>query len=121
MEKTMNQCEAMIRPRNKTQQKQLSNYITLLGLKTKGEIFILNCVLYLDWSRQKIIQSIDKIKEEEGGNSISFKITLTAPRVTTHYSTSNPYNNIGWVEEYAESLEKRMFHVYHQMDYYTNA
>jgi len=110
----------MIKPKNKKQQKELNGYIKRLGLKTKGEIFILNCVLYLDWSRQKIVQSIHKIKENEDGKSISFRISMTAPRVTTHYSTSNPYNEVGWIEEYADSLEKRMFHVYHQMNYYTN-
>ena len=120
MKQIMNQCELMIKPKNKRQQKQLDNCIILLGLKTPGEIFILNCVLYLDWSRQKIVQSIDKIKEDSDGKSISFKITMTAPNITTHYSTSNPYNSVGWSKEYSESLEKRMFHIYHQMDYYTN-
>jgi chromosomal replication initiation ATPase DnaA len=116
----MNNCEAMLRPKNKKQQQELDRYINHLKLKTKSEIFILNCVLYLDWSKQKIVQSIEKIKEDKDGKSVFFKITMRAPRVTTHYSTSNPYNEVGWVKEYADSLEKRMFHVYHQMDYYTN-
>jgi hypothetical protein len=116
----VNQCELMIKPKNKKQQKELDNYINYLGLKTKGEVFILNCILSLDWSRRKILQSIDEIKENKDGKSISFEITMTAPRIITHYSTSNPYNDIGWSEGYNTSLEKRMFHVYHQMDYYTN-
>jgi hypothetical protein len=32
MEQTINQCEAMIKPKNKRQQKQLDNCIILLGL-----------------------------------------------------------------------------------------
>jgi chromosomal replication initiation ATPase DnaA len=116
----MNNCELMLKPKNKKQQQELDRYIQHLGLTTKGEIFILNCVLFLDWSRQKIVQSIEKIKEDNDGKSISFKITMRAPSTTTHYSTSNPYNEIGWIEEYSKSLEKRMFHVYHQMDYYTS-
>lgn len=116
----MNNCELMIKPKNKKQQKELERYIKFLNLKTKGEIFILNCVLYMDWSRQKILESIKYLKEDEDGKSISFKINMTAPRVSTHYSTSNPYNDKGWVDEYAKSLEKRMYHVYHKMNYYTN-
>lgn len=116
----MNSCELMLKPKNKRQQQELDRYIKNLGLTTKGEIFILNCILYLDWSRQKIVQSINKVEEYGDGKSISLKITMTAPRITTHYSISNPYNSIGWVKEYEESLEKRMLYVYHQMDYYTS-
>jgi hypothetical protein len=116
----MNACEAMLKPKNKKEQKELDRYIKYLELKTPGEIFILNCVLYMDWSRQKILQSIEHIRESDDKKCILFKITMRAPSLTTHYSTSNPYNDIGWsTEEHTNSLEKRMFHVYHQMDYYT--
>lgn len=120
MEKELNSCEAMLKPRLKRQQKQLDNLIKLLDLKTKGEIFILNCVLHMDWSRMKILQSVDYIKESEDGRSVSFKITMRAPSTTTSYSTSNPYTDgSGWREPYNKSLEQRCWHVYHKMDYYT--
>lgn len=117
----MNSCEAMLKPRNKKQQKQLDNFIKHLDLKTKGEILVLNCVLYMDWNRQKILQSIDYIKESEDGKSISFRLTMRAPSITTDYSTSNPYTDgNGWREPYNNSLEQRCWHVYHKMNYYTN-
>jgi hypothetical protein len=116
----MNKCEAMLMPRNKKQKAELDRYIKHLNLKTKGEIFILNCVLYLDWSRIKILQSIEFIKESDDGKSIDFHITMTAPRITTMYSTSNPYISDWWSREYAKSLNNRMFHIFHQMDYYTD-
>lgn len=120
METELNACEAMLKPSNKKQQKQLDNLIKLLDLKTKGEIFILNCVLYMDWSRQKILQSIEHIKESEDGKRIYFRITMRAPSLTTDYSTSNPYTDgSGWGKPYNTSLEQRCWHVYHQMDYYT--
>lgn len=120
METELNACEAMLKPSNKKQQKQLDNLIKLLDLKTKGEIFILNCVLYMDWSRQKILQSIEHIKESEDGKRISFKITMRAPSLTTDYSISNPYTNgDGWHKPYNNSLEQRCWYIYHQMDYYT--
>lgn len=121
MEAELNACEAMLKPSNKKQQKELDNMIKFLQLKTKGEIFILNCVLYMDWSRQKILQSIEHIKESEDGKSVSFRITMRAPIITTDYSTSNPYTDgKGWREPYNNSLGQRCWHVYHQMDYYTN-
>ena len=120
MEKELNSCEAMLKPRLKKQQKQLDSLIKLLDLKTKGEIFILNCVLYMDWSRQKILQNVDYIKESEDGNIISFKISMTAPYMTTHYSTSNPYTDSkNWTDGYNKSLARRCWHVYHEMDRYT--
>lgn len=116
----MNTCELMLKPRNKKQQKQLDDYIKSLELTTKGEIFILNCVLYMDWSRQKILKSIKSIKETDNGR-VSFYISMIAPYIITNYSTSTPYGDrTGWTNEYAESLEKRMFYIYHQMCYYTN-
>ena len=120
MEIELNSCEAMLKPRLKKQQKQLDSLIKLLDLKTKGEIFILNCVLYMDWSRQKILQNVDYIKESEDGNTISFKISMTAPYMTTHYSTSNPYTDgKDWTDGYNKSLDRRCWYVYHQMDRYT--
>lgn len=108
--------ESALRPSNKKQQKELDNYIKQLNLKTKAEIYILNCVLYMDWSRQKILQSIKFIKESEDGESISFYIAMRAPNVTTSYSTGNPYKEEGWG---LNTLNERLRHTYQQMDYYT--
>lgn len=117
----MNACELMIKPRNKKQQKELDGYIKQLDLKSEGEIFILNCVLYMDWSRQKIIQSINKIRERPTDGLICFHIVIKAPYITVDYSISSPYGDVsGWAGDYANSLEKRMFYIYHRMDYYTS-
>ncbi len=117
----MNACEIMIKPKNKKQQKELNGYIKHLNLVTKAEIFILNCVLYMDWSRQKIIQSINKIRERPTDGLICFHIVIKAPYITVDYSISSPYGDVsGWEKEYANSLEKRMFYIYHKMDYYTS-
>lgn len=116
----MNACESMIKPKNKKQQKELDGYIKHLNLVTKAEIFILNCVLYMDWSRQKIVQSIDRIRERTDG-TVTFRIVMKAPYLTTDYVTSTPYGNgEGWAGDHANSLEKRMFYIYHKMDYYTS-
>lgn len=111
---TLNSTEAMLLPTNKKERTHLERMIKHLGLKTKGEIFILNCVLHLDWRRQIIIQNIDFIEEKVEG-SICFRITLTAPSMTTHYSTGCPYREEGWS---LDSLDERMNYTYNQMRYY---
>jgi hypothetical protein len=108
--------ELSIKPSNKKHKKELDDYIKKLDLKTKAEIYILNCVLYMDWSRQKILQSIKFIKETDNGSSVLFNITMRAPCITTDYSTSNPYKEKGWK---LDTLDERLRYVYHQMDYYT--
>lgn len=108
--------ERSLKPSNKKRQKEFDNYIKQLNLKTKGEIYILNCVLYMDWSRQKILQSIKFIKESEDGRSINFYITMRAPSITTNYSTGNPYKEEGWR---LDTLSERLTYTYHQMNYYT--
>ena len=111
---TLNSMEAMLLPKNKRERTHLDRIIQSLDLKTKGEIFILNCVLYLDWRRQIIIQNIDFIKEKREGE-ISFRITLTAPSTTTDYVTGCPYREEGWA---LDSLNERMSYAYNQMVYY---
>ena len=111
-----NSCLSYIQPKHKKHKEEFNRYIKYLKLKTKGEKFILNCLLRFDWNRDKIIQSIPFIKEEN--ESIRFKVILTAPRISVNYSVPSPYKKEGWTETY-DTLEKRMWYIFHQLDYYT--
>lgn len=108
--------EFPIKPKNKKQQKEFDRYVKFLNLQTEGEKFILLCVLSFDWDRRKILQNIKYIEESEDKKYIKFDITMTAPNITTVYSTGNPFNGNGWS---LEKLDERLWYTYHQMDYYT--
>src|SRR5574344_988698 len=47
---------------NKTQQKQIDNYIKKLNITTDGERFVLEHILKRDWGRDILLQDIEMIK-----------------------------------------------------------
>lgn len=111
-----------IYPRLKTQFKQFENYKKILGIQHRQEEFILLCILSSDWSRRVILQTINQIKVSDGSSSmVRFKFSLTAPRSTVHYSTSNVFKSEGWSKPYCDSLVARGWYIKHNMDYYMKA
>lgn len=111
-----NLVELTLAPSTKNQKKEYIRWIKHLNLSTKGEKYILLCILNFDWKREKILDNINYIKECKNGESISFYITMRAPSITTDYIVGNPYKEEGWS---LNTLNERLWYTYHKMDDYT--
>lgn len=101
---------------NKTQQKQLDNYIEKLGITTQGEEYVLLHILKRDWGRDILLQDIEMIKYNAKGYSNSVGVKCRTRNGSYDFSVSH-LGGDGWhvkgIEEHKMYISKDL---YHKMD-----